>query len=205
MALPIIRWKNPYLLIGVIYDDIVPAYKGEEHKLAPKFALATIERYATVWKPYEEKILSAMCELTGLQFRQNVIDVYVAPFHHSFSDPMILATKYESDRVVEVLTHELLHRLLTDNTTSEYTDNFINIWREMFGAEHSDITLLHIPVHAALQAIFEDYLDESPRVVRDKQMCASHPDYDAAWNYVKKIGYRKIVKQLRDKAPSTKA
>lgn len=195
--IPEIRWKNPWLLRGAIYDDIVAAYKGHEYRLTDAFALETIRRYYDAWMPYEVRILTAMCDVIGLEFRQNIIDVYVAPFYHSFSDPMVIATKYESDRAVEVLAHELMHRLLTDNTKNHYLTNFVETWRELFGGQHTHNTLVHIPVHALMQAVFVDYLHEPERIERDKKMYENYPDYKAAWDYVDRVGYKQIIEQLR--------
>jgi len=193
---PVIRWKNPWLLMDAIRQDIKPAYVGEENLLTSDFALATIGRYYDAWTPYESKILHAMCELTGLKFRQNIVDVYIAPFRYAFSDPLFLATKYESDRVVEVLAHELIHRLLTDNTANHYLTRFADEWRTMFGDEHAFNTLIHIPVNAVMQGVFEDYVGEPERIVRDKAMYEDYVDYKAAWQYVEKVGYKQILKQL---------
>ncbi len=148
MNVPEIRWKNPWLLRNAIYRDIALAYEGEEDKLTDELALATIRRYYHAWKPCEKTILTGMCELTGIQFRQNIIDVYVAPFYNLFADPLFLATKYESDRAVEVLAHELMHRLFTDNTANHYLTAFHVEWRKLFGEEHTAVTLAHIPGHA---------------------------------------------------------
>lgn len=198
MTQPQIRWKNPWLLIGAIRHDIEASYKGEEEKLTDEFTLATIRRYYDAWYPYEATILKGMCELTGLEFRQNIIDVYVAPFYNSFSDPLFLATKYESDRVVEVLAHELMHRLLIDNTENHYLANFSGEWRKLFGDEHTQSTLVHIPVHAIMQGVFEEYVKEPARIARDKKEYKNSPDYKAAWDYVDKVGYKTILKQLRN-------
>lgn len=195
---PVIRWKNPWLLMDAIRHDVESSYKGEEEKLTSDYALATIRRYYDAWHPYEVTILKAMCELTGLEFRQNIIDVYVAPFYYSFSDPLFLATKYESDRVIEILAHELIHRLLTDNTENHYLTNFSAEWRKMFGEEHTWNTLVHIPVHAVMQGVFEEYVKEPARISRDKEMYENYADYKAAWDYVEKVGYKAILQQLRN-------
>lgn len=196
--LPEIRWKDPWLLRDVLSEDIKQAYVGHEDKLTDEFALETIQRYYDAWKPYESTILTGMCELTGLAFRQNIIDVYVAPFYYSISDPLIIGTKYEADRAVEVLAHELMHRLLTDNTDNHYLANFTDEWRKMFGGEHSHNTLVHIPVHALIQGVFEERVKEPQRIERDKEMYQDYPDYKAAWDYVDKVGYKTILQQLRE-------
>jgi hypothetical protein len=201
MRYPEIRFNHPWLLIDTIYPDIKAAYekpKNDLDKLDAKFIKKTLERYEKAWRLYEEKIIRGMCEILGLEFRQNVIDIYAAPFYNSFSDPMFIATKYTSDRVIEVIAHEILHRLLTDNVQTEYQTKYASEWKNLFGDEHSWNTIVHIPVHAMLQVLFDDILNEPERTANDKKMCEKWPNYDAAWKYVDEVGYKMIIKQLRD-------
>lgn len=201
MNYPEIRFNQPWLLIDTIYHDIKGAYEkpnDELYKLDPKFINRTLRRYEKAWRPYEEQIIHGMCDLLGIEFRQNIIDIYAAPFYNSFSDPMFIATKFSSKRVVEEITHELLHRLLTDNAQTDYKTNYVNEWKKLFKDGLSWNTLVHVPVHAVLQALFDDVLDEPERTRNDKRLCKQWPDYDAAWKYVDKVGYKTIIEQLRE-------
>ena len=67
---------------------------------------------------------------------------------------MFIATKYEPDRAIEVIAHELLHVLLYDNTSGEL-DLFAKgkEWRKLFKDCEDEIARIHIPVHAALQSL----------------------------------------------------
>ena len=115
MSYPEIRFLHPWLLIDTIYPDIKAAYEtpnDQLYKLDAAFISRSLRRYEKAWRPYEQKIISAMCDILGLEFRQNIIDIYVAPFYSSFSNPMFIATKYTADRAEEVITHEFIHRLL---------------------------------------------------------------------------------------------
>ena len=202
MSYPEIRFLHPWLLIDTIYPDIKAAYEtpnDQLYKLDAAFISRSLRRYEKAWRPYEQKIISAMCDILGLEFRQNIIDIYVAPFYSSFSNPMFIATKYTADRAVEVITHELIHRLLTDNIQTSYETPYAKKWKQLF--PHTDDlswnVIVHIPVHAVLQMIFDDVLKESQRTKRDKQMCKNWPDYYAAWEYVDSVGYKHIIKQLQ--------
>lgn len=139
-----------------------------------------------------------MCGLLNMEFKQNTIDIYAAPFYTSFSFPMFIATKYEPDRAIEVIAHELLHVLLYDNTSGEL-DLFAKgkEWRKLFKDCEDEIARIHIPVHAALQSLFNDVLRESERTERDKKMCINYPPYKLAWEYVDKVGYKKIIEQVK--------
>lgn len=201
MNYPEIRFQHPWLLISTIYPDIKSAYekpKDDLNKLEYKFIQRTLNRYEKAWRPYEERLIHGMCELLDLEFRQNVIDIYAAPFYNSFSNPMFIATKYTSDRAIDVITHEILHRLLTDNRQSALDTKYRDIWQELFGKTHTWNTVVHIPVHAAMQALFDDVLGEPERTARDKRHSKKWSDYDAAWKYVDEVGYKKILEQLRE-------
>ncbi len=201
MQYPEIRFKHSWLLINTIYNDIKPAYetpKNELHKLDHAYIDRALKRYEKAWKPYEEQLIHGMCELLGLEFSQNIIDVYAAPFYNSFSDPMVIATKYTSDRSVEVVTHEIIHRLLTDNLQINDDVKLLPEWKRLFGKEHSWNTLIHIPVHVVLQALFDDVIGEPLRTTHDKKKCKPHAEYNAAWEYVDRVGYKTIIDQLRE-------
>ncbi len=167
--------------------------------------LRTLKEYETIvasykkaWQPYEEKILKSMCDTLGLSFRQNIVDVYIAPWMAAFSDPMVIGVTYKPDRFVEVFTHELLHRLLTDNNESAYSTQYTEEWEKLFGKQHSWNVIVHIPVHAMLQAIFDDVLKESKRTERDKKICKQWEHYNAAWEYVEETGYKQIIEKLKE-------
>lgn len=192
--LPEIRIKYGWLLTENTWRPMMDYYdKGGTMRSYEEY-----ESYATQyrewWRPYEKRILDAMTEILGLEFKQNVIDVYVAPFFYSFSDPLVLGVQFDTkEKLVLNLTHELIHKLLMDNTTHD-DSNTVDEWAALFG-EHEFETLIHIPVHAVLHAIFIDIvkhpemLDEE---IRDKDT------YRASWEYVEKNDYKSIVSQLKN-------
>lgn len=202
MNIPEVRIRASFLLNGAVIPLLLPGLKetGSEIAATDEYISQTVERYNKSWSRYETKILTAMCEVLDLEFKQNIIDAYVAPFGNSFSDPMVISTKYKTERFIEVFTHEVAHRLLTDNSkiTSSLDKKILNTWRELFGEEHTWNTLVHIPVHALLEYIFIDVLDEPERLERDIELCKQYPPYADAWTYVQSEGYRNILNKLRD-------
>ena len=202
MRLPEIRIRASFLLNGAVIPLLLPGLEetGNEKAATDEFINETVELYNSSWAPFEERILKAMCEILDLEFKQNTIDVYVAPFGHSFSDPMVMSTKYSGDRFIEVFTHEITHRLLTDNTkmTASADKKILQTWKGLFGDDHTWNTIVHIPVHAVLEYIFTDILNETGRLERDINFCEKYPSYADAWKYVKQEGYQSILKKLRD-------
>ncbi len=201
MQLPEVRIRASFLLNGAVIPLLLPGLKetGNEIAATDEYIDETVELYNKNWAPYEEKILTGMCKVLDLEFKQNIIDVYVAPFGNSFSDPMVISTKYEGDRFIEIFTHEIAHRLLTDNTkiTSSLDRKILKTWKNLFGDNHAWNTLVHIPVHALLAYIFIDVLNEPERLDRDIELCKEYPLYADAWKYVKEQGYQNILDKLK--------
>ena len=206
MTTPDVRIKSSFLLNAKIIPLLLPGLKesGNEDAASDEYIAKKVAEYTEAWSGHGNKILMAMCDVMGVEFTQNIIDAYVAPFGNSFSDPLVLSTKYSPDRFVDVLTHELTHRLLTDNTAL-YQKRDLKLrphWQALFGDEHSFVTLVHIPVHAMLEYIFVDVLGEPERVVRDKEVCRKFEPYDLAWQYVDTHGYRDILQKLKEQYAS---
>ena len=198
MSLPEIRIRYAWLLANNASVGLNELWGKGEPLLKPKEYIEIAENYQKAWAPYEQRVLRGICELLGLEFRQNIIDVYVAPWFRAFSDPMVIGVTYSPDRFIEVLTHELIHRLLTDNIQTEYATRYKDRWATMFGDDHSFGTLVHIPVHAVYQAIFNDVIGEPQRTASDIAFVKKDEAYRKAWEYVEASGYQKIVEQLKN-------
>lgn len=200
MNYPKIRIKNSFLLNGQVIPLLQPELNqtGREEEAHDDVINQKVRDYTDAWREYEQRIIPAMCKVLDIEFNQNIIDVYVAPFRNSFSDPMVISTKYPADRAVDVLTHELTHRLLTDNNKLPMKDGrkLSEHWKELFG-EHPFKVQTHIPVHAMLEYIFTDILNEPLRLERDIAFCSNFEPYAKAWEYVKETGYMAILERLR--------
>lgn len=197
---PTIRIRNAWLLranasyyLNELWGDGSPLRSDEEYQ---KIA----NSYLEAWLPYESKILKGISQALGLEFRQSIIDVHIAPWFSAFSDPLVIGVKYEPERFIDVLTHELIHKLLTDNTLLELDSPLIPEWEKLFGKNHSFGALVHIPVHAVLKYIFIDILKQPERLKRDIEMSKKNnaTDYIAAWDYIEKNDYLKIIKDLKE-------
>ncbi|HEU4830612.1 MAG TPA: hypothetical protein VFS65_00385 [Candidatus Saccharimonadales bacterium] len=156
------------------------------------------DEYTRWWEPFGDDILEDLCKILNLRFRQNTIDVHVAPWFYAFSVPMVIGVIFKTkDKLINVLTHEIIHRLLTDNTTYEYSHDFVALWRGMFGDELSQNALIHVPVHAVMKKLYVDIMDRPDLVKLDQKSVSKNPSYVEAWEYVDRHGYDEIVKKLR--------
>lgn len=156
-----------------------------------------VKSYKAAWESYESKILKGMCELLNLEFRHNIIDVYIAPWFYGFSDPLVIGVVHKPDLFIDILTHELLHRLLTANKTIDIDKSERRLeWEKLFGEQNHFVTLVHIPVHAVHKAIYVDILNEPERLKRDIERQHS-PHYIKSWDYVETHGYEEIISKLK--------
>lgn len=192
MNYPEIRIKYAWLLTQNTWQPMMDYYdKGGVLRTDDEYE-AYVKQYQEWWRPYEKQILEAMCETLGLEFKQNVIDVHVAPFFYAFSDPLVLGVQFDTqEKLVVNLTHELTHRLLMDNTTHD-DEKTIDEWTDLFG-EHERVTLVHIPVHAVLHKVFIDVVKRPDMLDAEVRTSKAYAD---SWAYVEKHGYEKIVTQL---------
>lgn len=199
MKLPEIRIKNAWLLreaasvpINELRGDGTPLLSDEEYEKVTR-------NYEKAWRPYEQDILTAAIKKLDLEFYQRVIDVYVAPWFAAFSDPMVIGVMNTPDEFIDDLTHELLHRLLTDNTSLPLDTKYLAIWQKLFGDDHKLNTLVHIPVHAVHKYIYLEVLKDEKRLARDIDRVKEYrtKDYLDSWAYVNEYGYNEIVEKLK--------
>jgi len=162
------------------------------------------DSYRGEWAKREDMILTAMQDITGLKFYRSVIDVTTAPGVIPKSEPLILSFHGGPKLTVETLTHELIHVLLTDNTTlsiyGNYRDKSLkDQWVKLFGHKDDFNALVHIPVHAIHKKIWIDVLNDpegpSRDIVRMKKLNAT--SYLKSWDYVEEHGYEQIINQLK--------
>lgn len=172
----------------------------------PLLSFTDVEGYTlqlkSAWSPYERQILESIVSLYDIEFKKTIIDVYVSPWNKSISNPLIINPSRPPEVQIETVLHELLHVLFTDNTTFSMHDpnqtiKLIDRWRDLFGSELEWKTLVHIPVHAGLKAVFLDTLHAPERVERDILRHQNNPAYKEAWAYVEKHGYSTINRQLK--------
>jgi hypothetical protein len=199
-TLPEVRFEYAFLLseyasegLNTLWGDGTPLRSFDEYT-------EIVKKYAEWWKDDGDKIIRELCRITELEFYQNTIDVYVAPWFYAFSSPMVLGVTFSSkNQFINTLTHEIIHRLLTDNTTYSREYDFLQLWRSLFGDHHEWNTLVHIPVHAIMQKLYIDVLNRPDLLELDKKDLNEHGDkeYLAAWGYVEQQGYEDIIRKLK--------
>lgn len=169
------------------WNDWIPPEKEEVFK--------RVKNYKAEWAKYENNILSKMCEISGLNFKRNIIDVHIVSGNsRPFSNPIVIKSGFSPDEFVDVLTHELLHTFFQDNIDIFPT----KILDEMFPNE-SRTTKNHIITHAVLKYIYLDILRDPSRLERNILNSKKHSssDYARAWDIVEDRGYRELIADLK--------
>ncbi len=155
-------------------------------------------RYRAAWEPYDRKIVEGLCSILGLEFRKNIVDVYVAPWFKAFSTPLVVGVHFDDEWFVRILAHELVHVLLTDNTTTDFYADYITLRKVSYGEDLDTKVLSHIEVHAVLEKLFRDIMGRPEWVEADKEKCAVWPDYAKAWDYVEQNGYETVLQKVKE-------
>ncbi len=156
-----------------------------------------IKDYKKEWREHEKEILRGMCDILGLEFKRNTIDVYIVSGNpRQLSDPIVIKSGFRPDEFIDSLTHELIHKLFQDNAKKFP----ISILDEMFPGETSAVKN-HVITHSVLKYIYLDILKDKSRLDRDIENSKKHRtnDYIRAWEIVEKEGYMKLIKELKSK------
>jgi hypothetical protein len=209
MSNPEVRIKFSELLYWGESQALYNAWRPKSKK-QPLISFADCQekekQYRKAWAKNQDKILSGMQFVLGLEFYRPVIDVALAPIFTPMSDPLIMNLRHDPDQFVDVLTHELFHVLLTDNkiiSNRNQETNLLSQWQKLYGKKHSWSTLVHIPVHAGCKYIFIDVLKEPSRVQRDIDDIKTWSSKDGegylkSWEYVDKHDYQQILTDLKE-------
>ena len=156
-----------------------------------------VKNYREEWQKFGDKILKAVCDITGLSFQRDAIDVFVVSGNpRPFSHPIIVKSMYSPFEFVDVIAHEIIHQLFSQNFKKLHQDFF----HEMFPKE-TNVVSNHVIVDAILKYIYLDVLNDEKRLIRNIENSKKHStsDYSCTWEIVKKVGYKELINQFKDK------
>lgn len=157
----------------------------------PESLIETAAAYRAEWQKYESVILTGITDLLGLHFSEREITVYVIGFGRAHSDPLVVPSNISSADVVGLITHEVLHRLLTHNHEGFFEDV---ISPKLFPEETSSAAL-HIVIHAIMEYVYRDIIGNEDSMQRD--INRSTQDYRRAWDVVSEFGYKNVIEKIR--------
>lgn len=146
--------------------------------------------YKEQWNLYGDKILKSLCEITGLNFERNIIDVFVvSDVYRPFSRPLVITSKYKKDAFINFMIHELVHCLFSDNELSGKGD---------YPHPKKEVSK-HVVVHALMEYILVNVLNLPEYLLADKNNCNKFPElgYKEAWGIVEREGYINLIEKFK--------
>lgn len=143
-----------------------------------------------IWMENHTKILSALIKILGFEFTEKEIIVYTVGFGKAHSDPLVVPSNFDDYSFINVLIHELIHRVLTRNSLNLNED----ILAPLLYPKENQSVAIHITVHALLKYIYLDVLNDPQRLEED--ILNSTEDYRRAWDIVESEGYLNCIKKI---------
>lgn len=174
-------------------------YKGStyEYKAYPsaKKIEAYIQIISKLWKQKEKQVLKEIADVTHLSWHTPTITCYVVGRCIPFSDPLTIPV-YDQypDYFIDILTHELIHRLFTDGQNEHKAKEAWKYIHTTYKKEQFN-TQIHIPLHAVHKHIYLKYFNES-HIQRDQRLIRHLAPYKKSWRIVEKEGYENIIKEF---------
>ena len=167
-----------------------------EERFSEKNVLERIEAQKKEWNILELVIVKGLQELLELTFFETRIPVYIVPaYRGAFSDPIVMSSLVLPDVFPDILSHELIHRLVTHNAEKIR-------WKKAVHAVLPDVTkpkvYNHVLVHAFHSALYLDILKDPKRLERDIQSSEKWPAYREAWRIVRERGYKELISEFKN-------
>ncbi len=166
----------------------------------PEQSLKFLNRLEKDWRKVEDKVFKAIASIGGKPWRVTVHDCYITGKTGAFSIPLTIPSgiyfREPQSYMVDVLTHELIHRYLCQ-------DEILNIkniaakkrwdtFRKKFKDDNLNVTA-HVVVHAIHELVFLKVFNQV-RLEHDKKFASGYADYKRAWDIVDEHGAQNIVK-----------
>lgn len=154
---------------------------------------AKIPDFQSLWDSKKE-VLGFMQETLGLQFYKPVIEVFVVGnMKGGISSPIVIDGKYETERFVDALIHELAHDLISDNKQQIAISQIL----PAITPNEPPLTVSHVVIYALLVKIYTEFFQDPSRLVIQREVDASSPEYTRAWELVDAQGADNILVKFK--------
>ena len=178
------------------YDEIVKkslALELNEDYPSPSEIREYLEEVKVLWEKEEKRILEKISEIINLDWIWNKINCYVVGKGRNFSFPLTLTIWTEKTDFIDVLTHELIHRLEFQHQI--HRNKWLKYLNEKYKKEN-DKTKKHILVFAIHKKIYLNFFNKE-RLNRNIKRNENMPEYKRAWEIVEQEGHENIIKEFR--------
>lgn len=165
-----------------------------------------IEAYRAEWEKYNIQILKKICDVTGLNFKKNIIPVYIViTSFRNFADPIVIRATETPEKFVAILAHELIHELCPWSEDGGVSDSVnFRIIKEIFPDEDNNVVIAHCFVYAVLETIFKEIPNGEKLWDITKEQASSDTHYHRALQIVLEGGSSKVIEKFKSLAMSNK-
>ena len=137
--------------------------------------------------------MKELSKITNLNWSEKQIICYVVGKAIPFSDPLTLLVYKKIDYAVDMLTHELIHRLFTQKSNQKKMDRLWVYFDKKYKKEN-DWTINHAVLYAIHRKIYLTLFNEK-RMKRDVRKISHLKYYKKAWEIAQK-DHEEILKKL---------
>ncbi|PIR45565.1 MAG: hypothetical protein COV09_00780 [Candidatus Vogelbacteria bacterium CG10_big_fil_rev_8_21_14_0_10_50_13] len=155
-----------------------------------------LNNYKELWEKEGHLLLESLCNKLGVFYDEKTISVWVSgSIVGGYSAPIIVSSNKDMESVIDLITHELIHRLAYRNKNNwSYEDNLRSIVDDK-----ERIVFNHVYVYALHQYLLTETIKDPKRLTREKKIAMNNPANKAAWELVEEIGYPKIIEKIANK------
>ena len=151
-----------------------------------------------LWRKDEKKVLTELSKISQLRWKEKNIRCYIVGKCIPFSDPLTISIyKKSPDNFIDILIHELIHRLFIQDGNLKKSANSWSYFEKKYKKE-SKITKNHIVLHAIHSHIYLKIFNQK-RLKRDIKNISFIPAYKRAWEIVQTVGYKNIISEFTSK------
>jgi len=173
--------------INIRYGKLIdPFFKDSVKVSYPDYVFPTEEQvlekiglFKKAWNEKESDFINFLYKETGLEFKRNLIDCFiVSATPRDMSAPLIIRSRYNEEEFLDVMHHELIHVLLSDNKVKRL---------EGF-EEESKTTVNHLRVFFLLKKFYLEILKDeiSFNRIYEKSSDNKNKEYRRAWYILEK-------------------
>ncbi|TAL20281.1 hypothetical protein EPN90_01335 [Patescibacteria group bacterium] len=184
------QWKNAWRNLP----------KKEGRYPSPNFTQRYLSRLEEEWRKDEQRVFASILKYSGIPWFSLEHTCYVVGYMVPFSDPLtipVFRTEVPIDYVIDVLTHELIHRNLIQRQCYEKVEQALARLRQAYPRESENV-IIHIIVHAIHERVFEEVFS-TDRLRREKKIMFAITDYKRAWEIVESLGAEKVIQTFLTK------
>lgn len=184
MNLPKIIFRRSWL-----YDNALARDEGWKEAPPEERMQQSFLRIQNEWREWEEKLLTSISDVIKLPWNEKEIVVYFTWGVYPYSDPVTINAISD----IHVLTHELIHRILSEPENQEKINSNWEALMNSFPNETPKCKT-HIVVHAIHHEVMKKYFNDE--VINKEMEAVKLEDYVRSWEIIRKEGADKIVQKL---------